>query len=208
MLELRFDKRKLLAVEKALGDLRGKMGVVMSRSLNRTAAHARTKIKKPLARRLGWRQGDVSKYLTIIKASQTNWVSRITIPTRPIDAIALRAKGVTRRRKGKATGGGVSYKDPVTGKRKKAPHAFIHDMPKRGKQVWERSVYKLGHRKYVKSSGRRTEALFKVRGPSMHDVALVHARPETDAAMASAMAVLEKNINQQVIGILNRKIKR
>lgn len=203
---VQYDKEKLKAIEKALGHMRGKLGTVMARSLNRTAAFARTHIKKPLARRLGWRQGDVAKYLTVFKASRMLWESRINIPTRPIDAISLRAKGVTRKRRGKVVGGGVSYKDPETGRRVKHPHAFIHDMPKRGKQVWVRSIHRLGYRKYVTYNGRQTEALYRVRGPSLYTVALVHARAETDKVMKESQQVLEKNIMQQVNGILSKRI--
>jgi len=198
MLEVRYDKAKVAAVQRALREVPKEIPVVMYRALNRTATNARTKLKKVLAQRLGWRQKDIVPYLPIHKASRDKWIASISAPTRKIDAISLRAKGTKHR--------GVTYKDPVSGQRVRRPHAFIYRMPSRGTQVWERSLHRLGHRKYIDWGGRRMEALFPLKGPSLYDVMMVHARADTDRIMSQSAAVLEKNIQQQVRLILSRRL--
>lgn len=206
MIQVKYDKHKLKKLQTAMRKFPQKTSTIMMRSLNRTAKWARTKVKRPMAKRLGWRLRDVQKYLPVSFASRQRWISGVGSPIRKISAIFLRVRESSKRRKGRRISTGISYKDPVKNIRVRRPEAFIYDMPKRGRHVWERSVERLGYRKMVMWQGRRVEALFKVMGPSLHELMTGPAKSETDQVMSQSRTVLEKNIKQQAEGILKRTI--
>lgn len=197
MIEIRFDDAKLKQLEKELKGIPRALPKVMSRSLNRTAMTVRTRLSRLGAKKLGWRVKDVRSYIDIRRASYKNWRSTLGFPTRSIDAISLKAREQKK---------GVSYKDPLTGRRERLPGAFIYDMPVRGKQVWLRSIYYLGRRKYVSWRGRRMEALYKVRAPSLLKLLMVHAKEQTDEIIEQSSAILAKSVHDQVQLILKRRI--
>lgn len=200
MFTIRFDDDKLKELQRELKNFPNRaLKQVMSRSLNRTAAKARTELVRLGSKKLGWKQKYVRPYITIKKATYSNWRSSLRFPIRSIDVIHLKAKELKQ---------GVSYKDPMTGTRKKEPHAFIYEMPTKGWQVWLRSIHFLGYRKYINWRGRKMEALFKMRAPSLYKLLMEHASGQTKQIVEKSRILLQKNIHEQVELILKKKLPR
>jgi hypothetical protein len=197
MLEIRFDDQKLKKFERELRNIPGALPRVISRGLNRTASKARTELTRFASKKLGWKQKYVRPYIVLKKAGYSNFRATLSFPTRSIDIIHLKPK---------ATKTGVSYRDPITGKRKTAHGAFIYEMPVRGRQVWVRSIYFLGRRKYVYWEGREIEALYKLRAPSLHKLLMLHGAAQTKQIYEECKIRLAKNVHDQVNLILRRRI--
>lgn len=198
MFEIRYDDKKIKRLERELrGFPKNSLPKVMSRALNRTATQARTKLARLGSKRLGWRVKDVREYITLKKASYTNWRSRLKFPIRTIPLIHLKAKSTKK---------GVKYKDPIKGKRVIKPHAFIATGQERGKQVWLRSIYAIGRRKYIKWSDRKMEALYIQKAPSLKTILMEHAKEEFHSIVDESRQRLEKNIHDQVNLILKRRL--
>ncbi len=198
MLEIRYDDARIKQLERELRAFgRTALPRVMSRGLNRTATQARTKLSRLGSKRLGWRIKDVKSYIILKKASYKNWRCRLEFPKRTIPLIHLKA---VQQKKG------VKYKDPITGKRIIKSHAFIATGDERGRQVWLRSEHAIGRRKYIRWAGRKMEALFIQKAPSLKDIFMVHAADEFQNIFAESKTRLERNIHDQVQLILRRRL--
>lgn len=195
MFEIRYDDKRLKQLERTLKGIPRALPKVMSRALNRTTEKARTDLSRFGAKRFGWRKKDVMRYITIRHASYKNWRSNLSFPKRKISVIHLKAKEKS----------GVSYKDPISGSRRTESSAFIATGKKKGRQVWRRSVHAIGRRKYISWAGRRMEALYMMKGPSLFGLLMEHARAETERIHRESMQRLQKNIQDQVRLILRRR---
>jgi hypothetical protein len=84
-------------------------------------------------------------------------------------------------------------------------HAFIAVGAKKGKQVWLRSLYQIGHRKYIDWRGRRMESLYQQRASGFSETLYETDQDRISAIYAESLAKLEKNIHDQVQLILRRR---
>lgn len=183
MIEIKFDKKKLKAIERQLAAVPRALPKVMSRALNRTATSARTATSRSLAKQTGLKVKDVRSRIRIERASYSHWRSAIRVSTERLPLLAFRARQTRR---------GVSYRTDSGGEM--LPHAFIATMSS-------------GHRGVFK---RRTAArlpIVELRGPSLGQV-FSDADAETQRLYTQARAKLEKNIAEQVKLIVQRRWPR
>jgi len=198
MLEIRYDDAKIKQLQRELRSF-GKNALprVMSQGLNRTAAHARTEFARLGAKKTGWRKGDVQSYITLKKATWSKWRAQIGFPKRTIPLIHLKARQQKT---------GVKYKDPITGKRIVKKHAFIATGDERGRQVWLRSIHAIGRRKYITWSGRKMEAMYIQKAPSLKDILMKYSADEFKRIENQLKEDLQKNIHDQVQLTLRRRL--
>lgn len=188
MLDVRFDKEKLKAVERALGSSRQQLPKVMSRSLNKAASFAQTRVVRICAKRLGWKQKFIRPYVILYKASYQAWRAGLRFPVRSISARALKPKT--------HPGRGVSYQEPSTGQRIRQPHAFWATMPSGHRAIFERR----GAKRLPIDEKRYRGGLFQLVTDD--------ARSEIEPVMAEANRVLAENVQRQVELILSRRMPR
>ena len=191
MLDVRVDNQAIKRFERQLAGIPRALPQVMSRGLNRTATEARTLMVKYAAKTLKQKQKTVRPYHPIKKATQANWHARIDISLFRPQLIDLSVKQVK---------SGVRYRS-ITGQFKILPHAFIATGPKKGTQVWLRSLYVLGFRKYITWKERHMEALYLQRGHSIGEFWKHHIAKLTEIRNQS-MQRLGKNIHDQIQMIL------
>lgn len=208
MLEIRFDDEKLKQVQRVLRDFPKALPKVMSRGLNRTATSARTWLARTISQRLKTQRftkktGKISAIKKTIhhfpKATYANWRTELRIvPGKGHWLIGLDPQEVSK---------GISYQSDVLKGRSIAEKAFIATGKSRGRQVWLRSIYRLGYRKYINWRGRKMEAIYPLREPPhIFNAIMGQDQKLIKEAECYGAARLQKNIHDQVNLILKRKL--
>ena len=181
MLEIRFDDDKLKKLQKELKGIPRALPKVMSRGLNRTATSARTQISRSLSKRIGLKIKDVRDKLTLKRATYSNWRSAVKIGGKQFGLIKFGARQTKK---------GVSYK--WERKRVLIRHAFIAIMP-------------TGHRGVFMRKGPARLPIKEMKGPSLSQV-FTGAQDEVNRIQTESLAILQKNIHDQVNLILKRRL--
>jgi len=97
LVEIKFDEKKLARVKQLLKEIPGKMPIVMSSGINRTASPIRTMIIRNLASILSLTQKAIREgnKINLIKATRQNWSAIIDISSRRIPLIVWKPKAKT-----------------------------------------------------------------------------------------------------------------
>jgi hypothetical protein len=183
MIEIKFDKQKLKAIERQLAAVPRALPKVMSRALNRTATSARTATSRSLATQTGLKVKDVRSRIHIERASYSHWRSAIRISTKRLGLLAFRARQTKR---------GVSYRSGSG--RETIGHAFI-------------AVMSSGHRGVFKRKTAARLPIVELHGPSLAQV-FVDAESESRRLYSEALAKLNRNVADQVRLIVQRRWPR
>lgn len=194
MLEIRYDDRKLKDLQRTLAGIPNAMPRVMSRGLNRTADQTRTQLSRLINQHLKLGVRTARKEIYVHRASYGNWRASVQVANFRADISLLNPK---------QTSLGVTYR--VGKKTILLRHAFIATGKSKGRQVWLRSIYQIGYRKYIEWQGRTMEALYTQKTAGAAQVLLTEAGAEVDRIYAESQAKLEKNIHDQVQLILRRR---
>jgi len=182
MLEIRYDNDKIKRLERELaGFPRNSLPKVMSRSLNRTATEARTKVSRVFSQKLGLKVKDIRERVTLLRASYSKWMSAVKISRRRIPLIGFSARQTKK---------GVTYKKE--GERILIRHAF-------------KATMKSGHTGIFKRKFSGRLPISELRGPSLAQV-FVGAPEAADAIYRESMQRLSKNIHDQVRLILKARL--
>jgi len=204
LIEVKYDKRQLKAVERQVRGIPGAMKRIMPRAINRTATTARARIARKLAANTKFKVSEVKKGIRIIKANVARWEATIDITERQLPLIQFGARGSKRR--------GVSYIISERGGRKRLPHAFIRTMPTRGdtQKHGYRGVFmrkdKAKFSEGFDSKGRPRKGRLPIRelfGPSI-GIVFEQASGIAAETIAETGAELQKNIDSQVSYVLSR----
>ena len=199
MLEIRYDNDKIKRFERELrGFPANSLPKVMSRSLNRTADKARTEIARFGSKLLKTKVGSVRSLVYVRHATYKNWYANIKASKFRSNLINLNPV---------QTPAGVSYTEFGSKKRTVLKHAFIATGPKKGRQVWLRSIYVIGRRKYYNmyTSGPLKEALYIQKGEPFSNF-LMRNQSFMQQLKNDSIQRLQKNINDQVRLILKARL--
>ena len=182
LIEIKIDEKKLRQIQQMLRDVPAKMGLVISRSINRTTAGARADIAREIAGRVNMKQAAIKKGIIQKKSNRNYWQGELDITSRRIPLIEFSA-GQTAR--------GVTYRIDKTGGRQLRESAFIATMASGHTGVFRR-----------KAKGRLP--IVELRGPSV-GIVFEGAAGLTRRIEALAYKKLEQNIDSQVRYILEKR---
>ena len=152
------DERSFAEAQRILRAIPGAADRAIANGLNRTASSARTHLTRLIANRIGVKKGDVRERIFARRANRFKPIATLDVTTHRKILISLGAQQTPR---------GVTYRPFGGTATKLLPHAFIARGPSRGTQVWLRSIYVLGRRKFIEWRGRRMEALYLQKGGSL-----------------------------------------
>jgi len=200
MLTIRFDDDKIKKLERELRNFPRALPKVMSRALTRTAKSARTEMSRSITGisglgKKGKSGRSVLQRLKLSKATYSNWRAFITISKRRLGVIDLKAR---------ETNKGVTYKKIGSRSRILIRHAFIATMPSGHRGVFLRATH--AKKKYVPMMGKKKEAIYELRGPSLAQLWTAGMAAEVNRIRAESAQRLQKNIHDQVNLILKRKL--
>ena len=182
--DIKFDKAKLLGIQKMLRDVPGAMPKVMSSAINRTIQSARTETGRRISRIINITQAAVKKKILMTKATRSRWSAKLTIGPKRFALAHFKAKQTKK---------GVTYKIEKTGSRKRIPSAFIRS-PSGVPVVFRREPPQT-----------KRKPIIALKGPSLGAVfegASGIAREVTKASHKN----LTKNIDAKVKYILDKRI--
>jgi len=203
LIEVKYDKRQLKAVERQVRGIPGAMKRIMPRAINRTATTARARIARKLAGQIKVKISTAKKDVSIVKARRDCWKATLKITTGRIPLILFGARQTKK---------GVSYRIDKTGSRKSIKSAFIQTMPITGatQQHEHRGVFvrkdKAKYSEGLDIKGRLRKGRLPIRelfGPSI-GIVFEQASGIAAETIAETGAELQKNIDSQVSYVLSR----
>lgn len=189
LVEIKFDERKLKAVERQVRGIPGGMKRIMPRAINRTATTARARTARKIAGQVKVKVSTAKKGVSIIKARQDRWRATLRITSRRIPLIQFGARQTQK---------GVSYQISKSTGRKSIKSAFIQTMPITG------AAQEYGHRGVFMRKGKARFPIRELFGPSI-GIVFEQAGQIAAETMAETGAELEKNIDSQVQFLLSRR---
>lgn len=127
-------------------------------ALKRTANTAKVTLARIMSRRMKGKVGDTKNLIFIHYPSFANLRSTVEVSEMGKQMIELSPQ---------QDGKGVSYQPTGGGRRQHIPHAFIATGASRGRQVWLRARYRVGHVKMIEWAGRRMEAIYLMKEPGI-----------------------------------------
>lgn len=190
MIEIRLEEHKIRQFEQMLAGIPNAMPRVMSRGLNRTADHYRTRLSRLANDKLKIGVRNARRFIYIKRATKLLWRAKVDVTRRGPLVSELKPK---------QTATGVRYLNT-----RFIPHAFIATGAYHGRQVWLRSIYQLGYRKYITWKDRDMEALYMQKAGSLADL-LGDYTGEVQSLWEECRQKLESNIHDQVQLILRRR---
>lgn len=199
MLKVRIDQAKINEFQRMLKDIPKAMPKVMSRGINRTATQARTQIARSLSKRIGVKVGDVRKRVAIDpKANYSRWRSVVRISGRRLSLRYLKPKQTKKGMKIKHGRERILIRHAFP-----ALKGWFIRLPAAG-------GYKtnIGVEHALEVSGKqlvKRMPIARIKGPSLAQ-AFTAAQDEANRIYTESLQKLEKNINDQVILILKKKI--
>ncbi len=198
MLEIKYDKLKLKRLEKELRRFPKALPKVMSRSLNRTAVSARTQIGRSISRQTGIKVGDVRSKLHLAKATYSFWRSGVIVSSRRLSLSYLKPR---------KTAKGLSVRQ---GKRRvritkafEALKGWFIRLPVSG--GYKQTIGVSQALDIDSMSKVKRLPIGRIRGPILSQV-FTNAQQESNRIFNESLAKLEKNINDQVKLILQKRI--
>lgn len=198
MLDIRYDKAKLKKLEKEMRRFPKALPKVMSRGLNRTARSARTQVARSIAGHTGIKVGDVKKRLYHQKATHRFWQSSVVVSQKRLSLSFLKPR---------RTAKGLSVKHGR--KRVKITKAFealkgwFIRLPVSG--GYKQTVGVSQALEIDSMEKEKRLPIARIKGPILAKV-FTSAQQEADRIYSQSLAKLEKNINDQVKLILQRRI--
>jgi hypothetical protein len=164
------------AAYRRLGD---RIGLPVSRALNRSILSARTAVSRLVAKDMGLKVGTVRERVTVHNATPDHLVSQLTASPKRIPVYDFNARGPYPSR---GRGRGVSAR--MGGGTRRYPHAFIAQMASGHRGVFQR------HRTKRMRGFPRRQAIYELHGPSIAYVFAKHAH----VGVARGEVQLQKNM--------------
>jgi hypothetical protein len=199
---IQVDSDRLKAIALAVEGIKQGLPRVVTRALNKTAAHANAEAIRRLVALSGLKAGDVRRAVRLKRASFRMWRATVRIYNRRIPLIRFGARQTVR---------GVTFRAPAgvdwsafygAGRagRSVAEHAFIATMPRGHVGVFMRKPGARSRRVKFASAGRTRWSALPIKelyGPSM--LALVEgAGGVVEQLLDEAMVMLDKELSAQV----------
>lgn len=184
MTSVTVNKQQMREAKRLLADTPRAMPKIITRSVNKVAVKARTRIVRRVASEITVKQKDLrSRNVKLKKANYTTQTATISITGKRIPLIQFRAKQTKK---------GVTYKIKKTGGRKKIPHAFITAMDS-------------GHRGAFRRKGTSRLPIVELFGPSI-PAAMENIAELAKRTMNREIGTnLHNEINRQVGLVLERR---
>lgn len=182
LVDIRFDKRKLRAVQRQLRGIPGAMPKVMSRAINKTTMGARTQIKRRIKGEVNMKVGAIGKGIALTRATVSRWLATLDLFSKRIPLVQFATRQTKK---------GVGYKIDPQKPRQSIESAFIQTM-------------KSGHRAVMKRRAGGRLPIDERFGPSIGAVFEDAGTIAKDVVIESSKK-LGANVDVQIGLILRRK---
>ncbi len=186
-ISVKLDEKSIAEAQQILRGIPKGWSRAAHRALTRTAQSGKTSLSRLMSRRMGSKVGDTKKLIYLHYPSFENLRATLEVSKMGKNLIDLQPN---------QNEVGTSYQPSFGGGRQMIPHAFIAVGDVRGRQVWLRSRYRIGHVKMIENNrGRRMEAMYIMKEPNIWRFI---KKEDMDQVQKEGEINLKKNIEHEI----------